>query len=192
MGDRTKIDRHNARVEKRQARSNRALTAEEQGQIVRAVLLAMTEGETLAEAAADEGVKPATVRGWIAATPGLMAEYLAVKKLQAQAWAEEAILVARESTTQSATKDRLLVDTLKWAAAKASPAEFGDKQMVEHQGAQEIKVRVVEDDHTALPANARGALKNAVEATVLSAGSTTVALLGTASSEEALDVEILD
>lgn len=189
MSDRTKIDRHNARVEKRQARSARTLTAEEQGQVVRAVLLAMTEGETLAEAAADEGVKPSTVRGWIAADPALMAEYMAVKRLQAQAWAEEAILVARESTTQSATKDRLLVDTLKWAAAKASPAEFGDKQTVEHQGAQEIKVRVVEDDVTALPAARRAALTNAVEATVVSAGSTTVALLG---SVDAPDVELIE
>jgi hypothetical protein len=40
----------------------------------------------------------------------------------------------------------LLVDTLKWAASKASPTEFGDKQLVEHQGAQEITVRVVEED----------------------------------------------
>jgi O-phosphoseryl-tRNA(Cys) synthetase len=81
--------------------------------------------------------------------------------------------VARESTNQSATKDRLLVDTLKWAAAKASPSEFGDKQTVEHQGAQEIKVRVVEDEvETPL------AVRQAAESVVLGAMQTTVPLLG--------------
>ena len=168
------IEKHNARAEKREARRGAKWTDEERFGVIRSVLLAMAEGETLAEAAADEGVQPSTVRQWMAADPALMQEYMAVKRLQAQAWAEEAILVARESTNQSATKDRLLVDTLKWAAAKASPAEFGDKQMVEHQGAQEIKVRVVEDE--VAPVNPQ-ALVRAVEGTILSAGTQVVNLL---------------
>jgi hypothetical protein len=171
--DRTQIERHNARAEKRAARKGRVLPPEEQAAIVRAVLLTMTEGETLAEAAAEEGVKPSTVRGWIAADPTLMQEYMAVKRLQAQAWAEEAIQVARESTNQSATKDRLLVDTLKWAASKASPTEFGDKQLVEHQGAQEITVRVVEDD---VPVRNPKAVAGAMESVTLLTAQQTMAL----------------
>ena len=171
--DRTQIERHNARVEKKAARKGRVLPVEEQQAIVRAVLLAMTEGETLAEAAAEEGMQPSTVRGWIAADPALMQEYMAVKRLQAQAWAEEAIQVARESTNQSATKDRLLVDTLKWAAAKASPTEFGDKQLVEHQGAQEITVRVVEED---MPVRNPKAVGSAMDVAALHVAQQPVAL----------------
>jgi len=169
-----RVERHNVRVEKKRERGKAELSEAEKGAVVRSVLMAMAEGETLAEASADEGVQPALVRRWMAADPAVMGEYMAAKRLQAQAWAEEAIQVARESTNQSATKDRLLVDTLKWAAAKASPSEFGDKQTVEHQGAQEIKVRVVEDDvETPL------AVRQAVESVVLGAMQTTVPLLGT-------------
>ena len=169
-----RVSRHNARVAKKAERKGVAWDEAEKRAVVSAVLVAMAEGETLAEASADEGVAPALVRRWMAADPAMMGEYLAVKRLQAQAWAEEAIQVARESTSQSATKDRLLVDTLKWAAAKASPAEFGDKQTVEHQGAQEIKVRVMEDDvETPL------AIRQAVESVVLSGMQTTVPMLGT-------------
>lgn len=143
---RNAIERHNARVERKALNAGVEWTVEKKMEVMRAVLMAMADGETLAEAAADEGVGASVVRRWMAADPEVMREYVAVRKLQAQSWAEEAIRVARETTNQSATKDRLLVDTLRWAAAKASPSEFGDKQTVEHQGSQEIKVRVVEDE----------------------------------------------
>jgi hypothetical protein len=42
--------------------------------------------------------------------------------------------------------DRVLIETLKWAAAKANPVEYGEKQTVEHQGAQTLSVKIVEDD----------------------------------------------
>jgi hypothetical protein len=166
-----RVSRHNTRVTKKAERGGKALGEVEQRAVISAVLMAMAEGETLAEASADEGVQPAMVRRWMAADPAMMGEYLAVKRLQAQAWAEEAIQVARESTNQSATKDRLLVDTLKWAAAKASPAEFGDRQTVEHQGAQEIKVRVMEDESPV-------AVRKAAESVVLAGMQTVVPLLG--------------
>jgi hypothetical protein len=168
-----RVSRHNERVTKKAERKGRELSEAEKREVVSAVLMAMAEGETLAEASADEGVGAAMVRRWMAADPAVMGEYMAVKRLQAQAWAEEAIQVARDSTNQSATKDRLLVDTLKWAAAKASPAEFGDRQTVEHQGAQEIKVRVVEDEMPTL------AVRQGVESVVLAGMQTAVPLLGT-------------
>jgi hypothetical protein len=176
-----RVSQHNARVTKKAERGGKALGEAEKTAIVSAVLMAMAEGETLAEASADEGVQPAMVRRWMAADPAMMGEYLAVKRLQAQAWAEEAIQVARESTNQSATKDRLLVDTLKWAASKASPAEFGDRQTVEHQGAQEIKVRVMEDESPVAVRNERivDARSVAAESVVLAGMQTVVPLLGT-------------
>ena len=66
--------------------------------------------------------------------------------LMGQAFAEEALHIARESTTSTTALDRVLIDTLKWAAAKANPSEYGEKQTVEHQGAQTLQVRIVEDD----------------------------------------------
>ena len=144
IGEVDAVQRHSARVKAREARSG-GVPVSERGAVVEAVLVAMSEGETLSEASADAGVRASLVRRWIASEPAWMGAYQNAKRLQAQAWAEEAIQVARESSNQSATKDRLLVDTLKWAAAKASPGEFGDKQVVEHQGEQRLTVRVVEE-----------------------------------------------
>jgi hypothetical protein len=75
-----------------------------------------------------------------------MGRYQQTKKLLAAALAEEAITVARESTNHSSAADRLLIETLKWAAAKASPAEYGERQTVEHQGAPVLQVKIVEDE----------------------------------------------
>jgi hypothetical protein len=181
------VARHAVRVKAREARVG--VGSAPDGGVVEAVLGAMSEGETLSEAAADVGVTPSLVRRWIASEPGWMAAYQHAKRLQAQAWAEEAIQVARESTNQSATKDRLLVDTLKWAAAKASPGEFGDKQTVEHQGQQQLTVRVVEETpgmHQQRAADRGGLTQSAVDGVVsaLTLGGGTTRTLSSGSSAE--------
>jgi hypothetical protein len=92
-----------------------------------------------------------------------------MKPMLGQALAEEAILVARESTSSTTATDRVLIETLKWAASKANPVEYGDKQTIEHQGMQTLQVKVVEDD---IPVRSAKALESAVVAPtlVLSAG----------------------
>ena len=97
-----------------------------------------------------------------------MGRYQQTKKLLAAALAEEAITVARESTNHSSAADRLLIETLKWAAAKASPAEYGERQTVEHQGAPVLQVKIVEDE-----APTRQALSSAEK------GAVTAGVLGT-------------
>lgn len=115
---------------------------------VEQVLEAMAEGRTVKEAveALALGVTPGTVRRWMSEREDWMERYVKAKKLLAYALAEEAIQVARESTNHSSAADRVLIETLKWAASKANPAEFGDRQTVEHQGAQTLTVKIVEED----------------------------------------------
>jgi hypothetical protein len=75
-----------------------------------------------------------------------MSRYQRSRPMLGAALAEEAIRVARESTAATTAMDRVLIETLKWAASKSAPMEYGDKQMVEHQGSQTIQVKVVEED----------------------------------------------
>lgn len=117
-----------------------------QERVIEEVLDGMRNGKTVQELAEAQGLVPSTVRKWLTATEERYLAYQQARRLQAQAMAEEAIQIARETTNHSSARDRLLIDTLKWAAAKANPAEFGDKQTVEHQGAQELRVRVVEEE----------------------------------------------
>lgn len=123
-----------------------------QTEIVEAVLDGMAEGHTLQETVKrvaktrGEALTPGAVRRWIVADEAWFLRYQRTKTLLGQAFAEEAILVARESTSGTTATDRVLIETLKWAAAKANPVEYGEKQTVEHQGAQTLSVKIVEDD----------------------------------------------
>jgi hypothetical protein len=120
--------------------------------IVERVLEGMAEGHTLSEtvsavsAALEEKLTAGVVRRWIVAQEEWFLRYQRTKTMLGQAFAEEAILVARESTSSTTATDRVLIETLKWAAAKANPVEYGEKQTVEHQGAQTLSVKIVEDD----------------------------------------------
>jgi len=123
-----------------------AMTGKDRGEVVRRVFAWMAEGHTMTAAAQACGLRPSAVRRWISGDAAWMARYERARKLQAQAMADEAVQVARDSTNQTAAGDRLLIDTLRWAASKAAPREFGDKQVVEHSGGQKLEIRVVEDD----------------------------------------------
>jgi hypothetical protein len=120
--------------------------------VVERVLEGMAEGHTLSEtvkavsSALGEPLTAGLVRRWIVAEEAWFQRYQRTKTMLGQAFAEEAILVARESTSSTTAMDRVLIETLKWAAAKANPVEYGEKQTVEHQGAQTLSVKIVEDD----------------------------------------------
>lgn len=120
--------------------------------VVERVLEGMAEGHTLSETvktvslALEEPLSAGLVRRWIVAEEGWFIRYQRTKTMLGQAFAEEAILVARESTSSTTAMDRVLIETLKWAAAKANPQEYGEKQTVEHQGSQTLSVKIVEDD----------------------------------------------
>jgi hypothetical protein len=119
---------------------------------VEAVFAGMAEGRTLQEVVQGEAkargvaLTPGAVRNWIAANEAWFGRYQKAKVLLGQALAEEALQVARDSSTSTTAIDRVLIDTLKWKAAKANPAEYGERQTVEHQGAQTLQVKVVEEE----------------------------------------------
>ena len=121
-------------------------TPEERREVCREVFAKMAEGVWVGHTATALGLRVGTVRLWIAQEPKMFAEYQRLKAVLGQAFAEEALQVARTSTVGSFQRDRLLVDTLKWSAAKANPLEFGDKQVVEHSGGQELRIKVVEEN----------------------------------------------
>jgi len=130
------------------------------------VLEGMTNGKTVADTARELKVPAGRLRTWLARDPELYAEYQRVRPMLGAAFAEEAIRVARESTTQTTAMDRVLIDTLKWAAAKSAPGEYGEKQTVEHQGQQTLQVKVIEDE---TPVRNVKALKEAAVTAVLTA-----------------------
>lgn len=136
---------------KERARVFGGLGAEERAEVVEEVFAGMAEGKLLAETvrrvAGERRLEltPGQVRNWLVRDEEWFGRYQRMKTLLGQALAEEAIEVARESTNQSTAIDRVLIETLKWAAAKSNPAEYGDRQVVEHQGAQRLEVKVVEE-----------------------------------------------
>lgn len=135
-------------------------------EVVGEVLERMADGQTVKEAVAAMAldVSDGTVRRWMTEREEWAEAYQRAKKLMASAMAEEALRVARESTSYSSAADRVLIETLKWAAGKANPAEYGDRQTVEHQGAQTLQVKVVEEE---LPT--RAGQRKAVESAVMEA-----------------------
>lgn len=114
--------------------------------VIEAVFVGMSEGKTVADVAREEKVSSGTIRRWLAEDEGTYARYLRARPLLGAHFAEEAVKVARETTNMTSPSDRLLVETLKWAASKCAPLEYGERQTVEHQGEQTLKVRVVEEE----------------------------------------------
>lgn len=135
--------------------------------VMEAVLEAMCRGETVDSAAKAQGVASGTVRQWFARDEAWRGRYREARLIQGQAMAEEAVRIAREATNYSTSVDKLLIETLKWAAAKANPAEYGEKQTVEHQGSQQLQVKIVEEE--GVPRQVRG-LESAVEHALLTGG----------------------
>ena len=147
--------------------------------MVERVLDGMAEGKTLAESVAEmaraerkagktgaEVITAGRVRRWIAEDDAQFAQYQRMKRMLGQAFAEEALRIARESTSSTTAMDRVLIETLKWSAAKANPIEYGEKQTVEHQGSQTLSVKIVEDD---APVRNQKALQAAQVSAVISA-----------------------
>ncbi len=142
---------------------------DEREAILAQVFEGMTNGRTVADTARLLKINPGTIRRWIALDPEVTAEYQRLRPLLGAALAEEAIRVARESTSQTTAMDRVLIETLKWAASKSAPAEYGEKQTVQHEGQQTLQVKVLEDDVPVRNVKALQASREAAVTAVLEA-----------------------
>jgi hypothetical protein len=155
-------------------------TDAQQAQVVEAVLAGMAEGQTLQDTvrkvAQQDGLKltPGQVRQWMVRNEDWFQRYQKTKTLLGQAFAEEAIQIARESTSQSTAIDRVLIETLKWAAAKANPVEYGERQTVQHEGAQTLQVKVIEEDIPLRNVKTQQALEAATMLSIAAQGVTPV------------------
>lgn len=136
----------------------------EKAEVVEAVLEGMANGLTVAEVARKLKLQPGTVRKWMAEDEETLRRYQRARPMLGAAFAEEAIRVARGSTSATTATDRVLIETLKWAAAKAAPADYGDKQTVEHQGAQTVQIKVIEEEREVRNPKAIATARMVVEA----------------------------
>jgi hypothetical protein len=91
-------------------------------------------------------MKAGTLRQWVmVASPAMRERYWVARRLWGSALADEAVEIARESVNASSTVDKLKIDTFLRLAGKANPQEYGDKQVVEHQGTQKLEIVVREE-----------------------------------------------
>lgn len=104
-------------------------------------LTRMREGESVSTIAKSLGVARGTLLSRLYADHA--DEYVRAREDQGRAWGEEAIELARQARPENAHAVRVTVDTLKWAAARLAPRDYGDRQQVEQSG--EVTVRLVDD-----------------------------------------------
>jgi hypothetical protein len=118
----------------------------EKREILLRVFDLMCEGHSVEACGGIVGVKAGTLRQWVmVASEDLRAQYFVARRLWGSALADEAVEIARESVNASSTVDKLKIDTFLRLAGKANPQEYGDKQVVEHQGTQKLEIVVREE-----------------------------------------------
>ena len=92
----------------------------------------ISEGTPLRQAVREiEGAPPeATVRGWVRDNrEGFAAQYEAARRLQADAWADELVLLANREDLDPQDK-RVRIDTLKWLCSKILPRRYGERLLM--------------------------------------------------------------
>lgn len=90
----------------------------------------ISDGEDLRAICADEDMPGrSTVFRWLAANEDFAKQYALARELQGDALADDMLGVARKSakTKTEVAARRLLLDTMKWRAAKLRPKVYGDK-----------------------------------------------------------------
>lgn len=167
-------------------------SAEEREEVLGKLFDLMCEGQTVEEASGVLGVRAATLRQWVLrARPEVQKKYWEARRLWGSALADEAVGIARESVNQTSTVDKLKIDTFLRLAGKANPQEYGEKQVVEHQGTQKLEIVVREEVKPVRGMTATAQLTEA-GASVIAAASQMPALQGNVEVEEAVVVEATD
>lgn len=171
-------------------RKPRERTEGEREAILERVFGMMCEGMSVEECGPVVGVKPGTLRQWVLrGSPELQKKYWEARRLWGSALAEQAVVVAKESVNQTSTVDKLKIDTFLRLAGKANPAEYGEKQVVEHQGAQKLEIVVREEEKPVRGMTATAQLTEA-GASVIAAASQMPALQSNSAGVE--EAEVVD
>jgi hypothetical protein len=99
----------------------------------RAIIELVCEGKTLREISAMKHMPPvSTIHYWVSKYKAFKHDLSIARKVRGEQFADEAIDVARNSSSMTSRADKLLIDTLKWAAKVNDPEVFGDA--VTHKG----------------------------------------------------------
>lgn len=109
-----------------------------------AVVECIRDGGTLNDAANAAGVDVATLKRWLAdeSRVEFRARYARAREDQADSFADEIVTVARDKM-RDPQQARLLVDSLKWVAAKRKPKAYGDKLELAGNAESPLTVNVV-------------------------------------------------
>lgn len=96
-----------------------------------AICARVAAGETLAEVCGTTGAPSyAALCEWRLRHPAFDEALERAREIAADLWAERALKVAEDSTSATATVDRLKVSTLIWRAERAAPERYGGKTQV--------------------------------------------------------------
>jgi hypothetical protein len=99
-------------------------------------------GHTIREISAHYKVNISDINRVNRANPELYKRYAQARESSAEAFEEEVIKAARDGTGDVA-RDRLMVDSAKWVAARRNQKLFGDKQEIKADiNAQVTKVEI--------------------------------------------------
>ena len=125
---------HNAKPQR-----TRSVTEPHPDSAYLAVLDDVAEGDLIATACKRQGVTRKGLWAWSKRTPENGDAYARARLGSAAALEEEILERARAVTPESYSADNVVIQTLKWAAAKRHPKEYGDKVEVQ----QDTTLRVV-------------------------------------------------
>jgi hypothetical protein len=126
-------------------------------------LARVAAGELIKDVRASLELSEGELRVYRSQVAGAELEWQTARENSADAFAEEAMAVARTSnkTQVEAADARLRVDTLKWAARMRNPKAYSDKQ------ALDVNVRTVDLTRIIQDANARLAASRVIEGHVV-------------------------
>ena len=118
-----------------------------------AVLLLICEGKSLRASCADLGLDPPSTHTFIDSDEGIRQQYARAREQRAEVLAEEALTYGRAAAAGKVKPDgaRVAIDAIKWATARMAPKTHGDRQQIEHTGAnggpiQTVDLSKVSDD----------------------------------------------
>lgn len=90
-------------------------------------------GESLRQICVDDAMPArSTIYLWLAENPSFSDQYARAREIQADHIFDEMFDIADRDDAEGVSRDRLRIDTRKWALARMMPKKYGDKLEVEH------------------------------------------------------------